>query len=210
MRLFAGVALLLCLAVFAAFPFLRDVGRAQKVALAAPLGAAAGPRIRYPADRYPVLILPGDQRRTVRSVLNITRPMRFGDYRWNDAGISAGPTWIRIDLARQMLSVFRSGEEIGSTVILFGTDGKPTPTGAFPILEKAARHRSTLYDADMPFMLRLTRDGVAIHASDVRAGSATHGCIGVPEEFASLLFAQVKRGDLVAILPDHASDRPAT
>ena len=50
-------------------------------------------------------------------------------------------------------------------------------------------------------MLRLTGDGVAIHASDVQRGSATHGCIGVPLPFARLLFAAMRRGNLVAILP---------
>ena len=51
----------------------------------------------------------------------------------------------------------------------------------------------------MPFMLRLTWDGIAIHASNVRGGSATHGCIGVPPDFAELLFKEVKIGDQVSI-----------
>jgi lipoprotein-anchoring transpeptidase ErfK/SrfK len=51
----------------------------------------------------------------------------------------------------------------------------------------------------MPYMLRLTTDGVAIHASNVREGWATHGCIGVPMEFARRLFAEVKLGDPVEI-----------
>jgi lipoprotein-anchoring transpeptidase ErfK/SrfK len=41
---------------------------------------------------------------------------------------------------------------------------------------------------------------VAIHASSVRRGSATHGCIGIPLAFAQLLFDQVARGDLVTIV----------
>jgi lipoprotein-anchoring transpeptidase ErfK/SrfK len=51
----------------------------------------------------------------------------------------------------------------------------------------------------MPFMLRLTADGVAIHASNVRKGWATHGCIGVPEFFARRLYAEMKLGDRVFI-----------
>lgn len=164
-------------------------------------------RIRYPAGRYPTLTLPDGQVQTVRSLLNVTRPMRFGSYVWNDADVPQGPVWIRIDPAGQTLSVFRAGQEIGSAVILYGTDDKPTPSGIFPILQKAEQHRSTLYDAEMPFMLRLTGDGVAIHASDIREGSATHGCIGVPPEFARLLFSEVKRGDLVAILPSAVPPR---
>ena len=101
---------------------------------------------------------------------------------------------MRIDLTRQLMSVFRGGHEIGSAVILYGTDGKPTPTGSFSILEKDADHYSHSYDAPMPYMLRLTNDGVAIHGSNVREGYATHGCIGVPLDFARLLFAAATQG----------------
>lgn len=54
-------------------------------------------------------------------------------------------------------------------------------------------------------MIPLIRDnrrltyGVAIHGSDVRWGSATHGCIGVPTPFARKLFNVAKLGDLVVI-----------
>lgn len=157
-------------------------------------------RIRYPAGQYPVLVLPGGERRPVRSLLNIDDPLDFGDYVWDDAGVPAGPVWIRVDLALQTLSVFRSGHEIGATLILYGADRKPTPPGVYSILERAERHRSTLYFAEMPYMLRLTPDGVAIHASAVRPSAATHGCIGVPLAFVRRLFAQARRGDKVAII----------
>ena len=145
--------------------------------------------------------MPDGSSREVRSLINVRLPIRFGDYVWDDGGIPSGDIWVRIDLARQTLSVFRAGHEIGTTIVLFGTDGMPTPTGIFPVLAKAREHQSTLYDASMPFMLRLTGDGVAIHASNVREGSATHGCIGVPPAFARLLFDQMRRGDPVVILP---------
>lgn len=156
-------------------------------------------RIRYPPDRLPVMVLPNGDRRTIRSLLNHAGPMRFGDVLWDEAGVPAGPVWVRVDLRRQTLSVFRAGHEIGATLILYGADGKPTPSGVYPVLERAERHRSTLYDAPMPYMLRLTPDGIAIHASKVRASTATHGCIGVPPAFARRLYAQVHRGDPVAI-----------
>jgi lipoprotein-anchoring transpeptidase ErfK/SrfK len=130
--------------------------------------------------------------------------MRYGDYSWNERSVPDGETWVRVDLAKQILSVFRAGHEIGSAVIIYGTDGKATPSGIFSILSRAERHRSNLYDADMPFMLRLTGDGVAIHASTVQRGSATHGCIGVPPGFARLLYSQMRRGDMVAVLPSTA------
>jgi lipoprotein-anchoring transpeptidase ErfK/SrfK len=170
--------------------------------------AANASRIRFPAGRLPVLQLPDGQKRTVRSVLNTQAVMGFGDYLWDDDGVSAGAaggtggdaTWVRVDLARQTLSVFRGGHEIGTAVILFGADNKPTPSGVFPVMAKAKEHRSSLYDAEMPFMLRLTGDGVAIHASDVRAGAVTHGCIGIPIGFAKRLYAAMRVGDEVAII----------
>lgn len=160
----------------------------------------AGRRIHYSAGRYPVLALPGGERRQVRSLLAVPGPLSFGDYVWDAAGVPPGRLWVRVDLALQMISVFRSGHEIGTAVILYGADSKPTPSGVYPILARAARHRSTLYDADMPYMLRLTHDGVAIHASEVRASAATHGCIGVPLGFAWRLFGQARTGDRVAIM----------
>jgi len=161
-----------------------------------------GPRLWYPVGQYPALTLPDGERRAVKSVLNVRETMHYGDYVWNEQRIpTGGDVWVRIDLGRQLLSVFRGGHEIGSAVILYGTDGKPTPTGVFPVLEKRETHVSSLYDASMPYMMRLTGDGVAIHASNVQRGRATHGCIGVPPSFAALLFNLVKSGDKVAILP---------
>lgn len=161
---------------------------------------STGVRVRYAQNNYPQLALPDGRRETVRSVLNITKPMHFGDFVWNEDRIPDGPVWVRVDLTRQLVSVFRGGHEIGSAVILFGTDGKPTPTGSFTILEKKADYHSRSYDAPMPFMLRLTDDGVALHGSNVRKGFATHGCIGIPLAFARLLFTATHKGDIVAIL----------
>jgi hypothetical protein len=186
-----------------ALPQCTACSAAPQTALAAPSSPTPAPpaRIWYPASSYPRLSLPNGHQELVRSVLNIARPMHFGDFVWNQDRIPAGPVWIRIDLTRQLLSVFRGGHEIGSAVILYGSDGKATPTGGFTILEKDADHYSRSYDAPMPYMLRLTTDGVAIHGSNVREGWATHGCIGVPLDFARLLFGAATKGDPVYIVP---------
>ena len=161
----------------------------------------AGSRISYSAHAYPALSLPDGQHEIVRSMLNITGPVRYGSFVWDQNGIPKGPVWVRIDLGKQILSVFRAGHEIGFAVILYGADIKQTPTGTFHILQKDADHYSSSYDAPMPYMLRLTKDGVAIHGSNVREGWATHGCIGVPLNFARLLFFAARKCDLVFILP---------
>ncbi len=142
----------------------------------------------------------GDLDRPVKSLIAIDRPLKHGEYRWEDAGVPVGPTWIRVDLKSQILSVFRAGHEIGTAVILYGAQSKRTPPGTYPIMAKLRQHRSSIYDADMPFTLRLTGDGIAVHASNVRWGAATHGCIGVPPLFAEKLFDAVKVKDDVVVL----------
>lgn len=136
----------------------------------------------------------------VRRVLTVPSPFTHGSYVWDESGAPAtGPLVITVDLDAQTLSVFRDGYEIGAAVVLYGADWKPTPLGVRTITEKDADHISNLYDAPMPYMLRLTNDGVAIHGSDVVAGGATHGCIGVPTAFAAKLFRVAKLGDKVIV-----------
>lgn len=138
--------------------------------------------------------------RPIKSILNVPARMRYGDFRWDDRNVPAGPIWVWVDLDKQLLSVFRGGHEIGTAVILYGASSVPTPTGKFPVLAKLRDHRSATYDAPMPYTLRLTADGVSIHASEVRWGYATHGCIGVPAAFAAKLFDAVKVGDEVQVV----------
>ena len=157
-------------------------------------------RISFSADRNAALQLPDETRHRVRSLLNVERPMKYGEFVWNDRGVPPGDMLVRVDLRAQTMAVFRGGHEIGTAVILYGAEEKPTPSGVYPILEKKEQHRSNLYDAEMPYMLRLTYDGIAIHAADVRAGRATHGCIGIPDAFARALFAVVTPGDRVAVI----------
>jgi hypothetical protein len=136
----------------------------------------------------------------IKRVLPIEGPMRPGDWHWDEAGVPPGPVVITADLKAQTMSVFRGGYEIGAAVILYGADDKPTPLGVFPITQKRRDHWSNLYDAPMPFMQRLTNDGVAIHGTPVvGANMGTHGCLGVPTAFAERLFAVTKLGDKVII-----------
>lgn len=135
----------------------------------------------------------------VRRILDLKKPLSHGDYVWDESGAPDGPVVITVDLAAQVVSIFRAGYEIGTAAIIYGADNMPTPLGVFPILQKDADHVSNLYDAPMPYMLRLTNDGVAIHASDVRYGNATHGCVGVPTGFARKLFAATRIGDRVIV-----------
>src|SRR5438874_9185387 len=178
------------------------------VALVAPLAlAAAVPgRIALSPAQVREAYAAGLIDRPSKTILDVRSPMTYGQFVWNDAGVPPGPVWIRVDLHAQLMSVFRAGHEIGTAVILYGTDGLPTPRGKFPILAKLKDHRSVTYgDAPMPYTLRLTRDGVSIHGSNVRWGFATHGCVGVPTAFAAKLFNAVSTGDEVLIVADARS-----
>lgn len=135
-----------------------------------------------------------------KSILVIRTKLKHGDFRWNEDGVPPGKLRTRVNLKTQMISVFRGGHEIGAAVVLFGAEGKDTPVGTFPIMAKIENHRSSTYGAPMPFTLRLTGDGVAVHGSDVRLGAGTHGCIGVPIEFARLMFEQVEIADQIEVV----------
>ena len=164
-------------------------------AVAAPVAAAvSAARIAVTPAAVRQALAAGQIDRPIQSILRVPQRMHYGDFRWDDAGVPAGPLWIRVDTRAQIISVFRAGHEIGTAVILYGADGLETPAGKFPILAKIKDHRSATYDAPMPYTLRLTPDGVAIHASDVRWGLATHGCVGVPDGFAKKLFAAASVG----------------
>ena len=179
----------------ATLPALRQAPRPLPVASSTP---RARPVALRPDPRPAPTTAPTPAPLVVRRVLPIG-PIKFGDYAWDEKGVPDGPLIITVDLAAQTLSVFRNGYEIGATAILYGADDKPTPLGSFPILMKDADHVSNLYGAPMPYTMRLTNDGVAVHGTRVAWGYATHGCIGVPIAFAKLLFRVAKVGDRVII-----------
>src|SRR5690348_17005491 len=52
---------------------------------------------------------------------------------------------IVVSLPTQKLFVFKDGEEWGTSPVSTGRRGHSTPTGVFPILQKAVHHRSNLY-----------------------------------------------------------------
>jgi hypothetical protein len=135
----------------------------------------------------------------VRRILDVPGVMKIGDTYWDDKGVPDGPVVITVDLQAKVLSIFRSGYEIGTAAILYGGDDKPTPLGVFPITQKHADHVSNLYGAPMPYMMRLTNDGISIHGTVMERGMMTHGCVGVPTAFARKLFRAAKLGDKVIV-----------
>ena len=178
----------------AAQVFFPHKDEAAKPAPAKP--AATAPQ---PSANAAVPQPPADDPFVVKSILKIDEPIKFGQFFWDESKGEPGPLVVTVDLAARTLSVFRNGHEIGATAILKGYGDKPTPLGVFPITQKDATHVSNIYDAPMPWMLRLTNDGVSIHGSKVEKGYATNGCVGVPDEFAKRLFKVASLGDKVII-----------
>lgn len=145
------------------------------------------------------VLVAAEQPFVIKRILPISGPIPYGTWHWDDANVPEGPLVITVDLDARVLSAFRDGYEIGATAVLLGTQEKPTPTGVFPITQKDAKHISNLYDAPMPYMMRLTNDGVTIHGTNVERRYASHGCVGVPTPFAKKLFGVARLGDKVII-----------
>ena len=148
-------------------------------------------------------VVPVAETYIVKSILPVKSPFVHGDWYWNEAvapANAASKIVVTVDLKAQVLSVFRDGHEIGTAVMIYGADAKPTPLGVFQVSFRKAKHVSSLYNAPMPYTLRLTNDGVSIHGSEaMRPDAATHGCVGVPIAFARKLFDVVKLGDTVIV-----------
>ena len=142
---------------------------------------------------------PKDETFVIKRILPITGPIKYGEWHWDDKDVPAGPLVVTVDLEARVLSVFRGGYEIGAAAVLLGTDEHPTPLGTFPILSKERHNVSEKYNnAPMPWTMRLTWDGVAIHGgATVENGYASHGCIGAPNDFVSKLYAIASKGDTV-------------
>ena len=171
--------------------------QAEPEAIAVPAAASIEPEGAILAK------LEADARRpfTIRRVLPIEGPIKYGEWHWDDEGVPEGPLLITVDLQARTISIFRDGYEIGAAAVMLGTDEHPTPTGTFPILTKERHNVSEKYGtAAMPWTLRLTWACIAIHGgSEVENGYASHGCVAIPDPLAAKLFEIAQKGDKVII-----------
>ncbi|KAB7648837.1 L,D-transpeptidase [Polymorphobacter fuscus] len=129
--------------------------------------------------------------------------LKPGQWIWDASIAPAGPIMVVIDLKSQLAFVYRNGVRIGVTTVSSGKPGKTTPTGIFQILQKSKDHKSNLYNsAPMPYMQRLTWDGIALHAGNLPGYPASHGCVRMPLEFSKLLFDVSTMGMTVVVTDD--------
>ena len=132
--------------------------------------------------------------------------LKPGQFLWHPEIAPSGPIVLVVSLDEQRAYVYRNGMAIGVSTISSGKVGKETPTGVFTILQKKKDHRSNLYnDAPMPYMQRLTWDGIALHAGRLPGYPASHGCVRLPHAFAEKLFGETRTGDTVVVANAKAS-----
>ena len=121
---------------------------------------------------------------------------------WADAA-SLEPVSVMVSLADQRAYVYRGQTLIAVSSVSTGKDDKPTPAGTYPILQKKVDHKSNLYNAaPMPFMQRLTWDGIALHAGKNPGFPASHGCVRLPAAFARKLFEITSVGSTVTVMDE--------
>jgi hypothetical protein len=161
--------------------------------------AATGPVARAGDDAYA-----GGDSATVAAA---PKPLKPGEFEWHPERSVAGPVLVVVSIDDQLAHVYRSGVRIATTTVSTGRPGNETPTGVFNILQKKKMHHSNLYDdAPMPFMQRLTWDGVALHAGRIPGHPASHGCIRLPLAFAQKLYGVTYHGGTVVVVDSASSN----
>jgi hypothetical protein len=126
--------------------------------------------------------------------------LKPGEFDFHPELSPVGPVLVVVSIDDQRAYVYRNGVRIATTTVSTGRPGFATPTGVFQILQKKKMHHSNIYDdAEMPFMQRLTWDGVALHAGRIPGRPASHGCVRLPAAFAEQLYGVTYHGGTVVI-----------
>lgn len=138
---------------------------------------------------------------TSGSVMAAVERLQPGQFIWVPEIAPQGPMLVVVNIATQRLIAYRNGVPIAVSTVSTGRPGHATPYGVFTILQKAEVHHSSKYhNAPMPYMERLTGNGIALHGGALPGYPASHGCIRLPHEFAKLLFGETALGMTVVIV----------
>jgi len=122
---------------------------------------------------------------------------------------------IVVDLTKQEAYAYEDGKLVYSGWISSGRKKFKTPTGRFRILQKEKEHISNEWPkkvvikngkkveekggAKMPYMMRLTWSGIALHEGYTPNYPASHGCIRVAKGFAKKLYNWATIGTRVIV-----------
>jgi hypothetical protein len=104
---------------------------------------------------------------------------------------------IEIDKSAQTLTVSQDGARLYTWPVSTGTRAHDTPSGAFTPFRMEKDHFSREWDdAPMPNSIFFTKQGHAIHGTGHTRNigrPASHGCVRLEPQNASVLFAMVKQ-----------------
>ncbi|HHD78307.1 MAG TPA: L,D-transpeptidase [Epsilonproteobacteria bacterium] len=118
------------------------------------------------------------------------------------------PVWayqeIVVDLSIQKAYAIEDGHIVFEGRISSGKKGRETPNGTYTIMQKKRMHRSNLWPkpkggAKMPYMMRLTNSGIAMHLGYVPNRPASHGCIRMKNGFAQKMYRWARVGTKVVV-----------
>jgi lipoprotein-anchoring transpeptidase ErfK/SrfK len=113
-----------------------------------------------------------------------------------------GPLVISVSIENQKVRVYDANGLFAESPVSTGMAGHSTPMGAFSIIQKDKFHRSNIYSgAPMPYMLRITWSGIAMHAGVLPGYPASHGCIRMPMAFAMKMWNWTRMGARVVVTP---------
>jgi lipoprotein-anchoring transpeptidase ErfK/SrfK len=171
--------------------------------------AQDGPALRPPAELF---VIP-DPPKVVPRVLDLAQPDN---------------TRVSVSLGRQRAYLHVGGEVAIDTPVSTGKERGRTPAGEYSILEKSATHRSNLHgdfvDAQgrvvrsgvstridaapsgtvfrpvpVEYFMRLTAEGLALHAGRLPGYPASDLAVRLPADIAPLIYQRVKPGTPVKI-----------
>lgn len=135
---------------------------------------------------------------------------------------------VKIDLSDQRAQLL-IGEWVAiDSPCCTGKAGKRTPTGTFPVTEKIKDKRSNIFGSlyrggrkvyggdrrkyggsydryvgsSLPYWMRLTDDGIGIHASKyVHRYPGSNGCVRMPHSAVATIYGEVDKGTPVDVVP---------
>jgi lipoprotein-anchoring transpeptidase ErfK/SrfK len=135
-----------------------------------------------------------------------------------------------VSLTFQRMWLMADDETAIDSPISSGKRAGMTPTGEFAVRQKDPNHRSNVYGdfvdgngrvvragvsmkidaapsgthfigAPMKWFCRITDEGVGMHIGILPGYAASHGCVRLPAEIAPMIYAKVKVGTPVEIVP---------
>ncbi len=111
---------------------------------------------------------------------------------------------IVVNLAKQEAYAYENNKLVLKGWISSGREEFKTPQGRYRVLAKEKFHISNEWPkptggAEMPYMLRLTWSGIALHLGYVPNRPASHGCVRLKNGFAQELFKWADIGTRVII-----------